>query len=81
VGDTYWMEGAERVDWIDTAPDFSVLKNKSPFLDNLIEDFIFQNAQYPVSNTGSHILMPFFRQNIIKVDFEPKKIKVAISLN
>jgi len=81
VGDTYWMDDIVRVDWEEVKPLDPLSKSKSPFVDAWIEKFIFQNAQYPMSDTGSHLLMPEYRRNVIKVDFEPRKIEVKISLN
>ena len=81
MGDTYWMDDIVRVDWEEVKPVDPTSRSKSPFVDAWVEKFIFQNTQYPMSDTGSHILMPEYRRNIIKIDFEPRKIEVAICLN
>ena len=52
MGDTYWMEDIVRVNWEEVRPINPFSGKKSPLLDNLIEDFIFQNAQYPFSEGG-----------------------------
>jgi hypothetical protein len=90
VGDTYWMKGIVRVDWKDTVGDWEHLVaglkkqnqgDKLPFLNSLIQDFIFQNTQYQVTDTGSQYLFPEGRQNMIKVNFVPTKMRAAICLN
>jgi hypothetical protein len=90
MGDTYWMEGIVRVDWKETTRDWEHLvaglrkqipDDKLPFLNSLIQDFIIQNAQHPVTDTGSQYLSPEGRQSMIKVNFVPRKIKAAICLN
>ena len=45
------------------------------------EEFIFQQARYSLTDTGSQYLDPAWRQNIARVKSEPTKIQALISLN
>ncbi len=90
MGDTFWMEDDVRVEWEEAAqdcgrifqkPNKPVLRNILSFMDSQIKDFIFQKAQYPITDTGSQYLDPLWRQNIIKVNSDLTKIQAFISLN
>jgi hypothetical protein len=61
--------------------DKPVLRNTLSFMDSQIEEYIYQQSNYPVTNTGSQFLDPVWRWNAIKNNHRPAKICMLISLN
>ncbi len=90
MADSFWMENDDRTGWEEAAlnsgsffrrSDKSASGNKLSFRDSKIREFMFRQAQYPLSDTGSQYLDMAWRQNIVKISTGPLKIRVAISLN
>ncbi len=90
MGDTFWMEDKVRVEWEEANLDFGGIFRephkpapikKLSFLDSQFKEFIFQKAQYPITNTGSQYLDPVWRRNMGKIHPGLTKLEVLISLN
>ncbi len=90
MGDSFWMEDEVRVEWkkatsdrwrLFLEPDRSASMNPLSLLNAQIEEYIFQKAQYPASNTGSQYLDPLWRRSSIKINFKPTRFQGLLSLN
>ncbi len=90
MGDTFWMEDDPRVEWKKVNPYYNRLfpglgrpdlGHKSRLFDSQIQEFIYEKAQYWLTDTGSQYLDPTWRQNIIRTKLEPPDTQIQISLN
>ncbi len=89
MGDNYWMKDELRGEWGKASkgnsrnhkPNKPTQNNKSFDISFQIKDFILQNNQFTLTETGSQFLDPVLRHNIIEINNNLIKIEALISLN